>query len=134
MIRVNRDIKDRVISELVDKYNTTYFLIRYGENNTEESIYFFNYKGSWFETELHLEKVNIKNEEELTQYVKDTYYEEKWEEMYIYEKNHWSEKNGKLYALESFQCLPFLPNEYEIISPMTEYECIDWLLKHKNNV
>lgn len=104
-----------------------YFLIEY--DDYVEPLHFMSFENVWFESPCSLSQCFMKDED-VAEYVKEMYFEEAFEEALEYEKMF--QIDGKHYEIFNPQCFPFLPEKCKIIKPMTEKECLDWLIEHCN--
>jgi hypothetical protein len=116
--------------------NSTYALVTY--NNKTEPTWFTKYGdedyGDWFlESPCELYRVMFVTEP-IDDFAKK--YAELWEleegETYEDIANKYVKPmivNGVLYSIENFQCSPYLPSEVDEIKPISEKECLEFLLK-----
>lgn len=109
--------------EYLRKEGSQYYLIKFDDHI--EPIYFFPYEGSYFESPCVLSRFPMK-EDELEDYVHELYDEKYYEHGLAYEKT--MQIGDMHYDLDCPQCTPFLPDELEIIKPMTEEECLHWII------
>lgn len=119
------------------KYSDVYFLICHG--SIVEPIYFTKFEDVWFESSCAVYFYDIDefltDEEYLTEYINDIYDDNlpnanahelfKHEMLMIIDHTH--------YSIENFQVEPFLPETLEILKPMNERECLEWVLKVKKH-
>lgn len=106
--------------------SSVYFLVEF--DGEILPVYFMPFEGSWFESPCYLHKFLLKDEE-LINYVRERYGED-WS-ITCYEYERMFQKDNWHYEIECLQCEPFLPDKTKIIKPLSEEECLDWLLKHK---
>lgn len=125
------------VEEFLFKNNigSTYALVTY--DNKTEATWFTNYnfgEGDWFlESPCELFRVMFVTEP-IDDFAKK--YAELWEleegETYEDIANKYVKPmivNGVLYSIENFQCSPYLPSVVDEIKPISEKECLEFLLK-----
>ena len=133
----NFNFKDYKETEL----SSVYFLIEY--DKYIEPLYFISFEDVWFESVCTLGKFPLKDTN-LAGYIKDIYFEQPleyhlnpvftekdFEKLYEYEKRF--QIDGNHYEIDCFQTSPFLPEKFKIIKPMTETECLKWLINNNND-
>lgn len=107
------------------RLSSVYFLVTH--DDITEPIYFFEYEGSYFESDCQLMSCDM-TDEELQSYVEFQYDDDSYHEALEYERMLC--RNGKHYEIISSQCMPFLQT-IDAIIPLSETECLDYLLKSK---
>ena len=107
--------------------SSVYFLIK--NKNTIEPIHFMHYKNAYFESPCYL--VETFSEENVEDYVKETYVKSARKQALEYEKSMC--RNGVHYEIECPQCSPFFNGPIQIIQILTEQECLDYLINNNLN-
>lgn len=96
----------------------TYYLVEY--RGSIRPVYFWKYGNWWIEYPCILRKIiDIENQTE--PYL--------FEIAAIHSKKIY--RDGQCWKIESFPCSPFLPEEMTFLQIMSESECVDWMLAHK---
>ncbi len=107
--------------------SSVYFLIKY--NNIIMPFYFQSFEDIYFESPCELIEYPMEKDN-LEYYVKMMYIKDNFEEALKFETL--MQREDKHYEIENFQYSElFLPDEIEIIDALTESECLDWLIEHK---
>lgn len=110
------------------KLSSVYFLVEF--DNQKDVFYFAPFNDVWFESPCVLTKYPFKDDNHLTEYVQEIYYEDYWEDGYEYEKT--MIRNGMHYNIVNWQCEPFLPDRIRIVDTFSDSQCLDWLLEQEN--
>ena len=105
--------------------SSVYFLVKYGK--TIEPIYFTPYEDVWFESPCEVRGFPMKDDE-VMKYVRTQYGSKYWKEAHEFETL--MQKDGTHYDIDCPQCSPFLPEKVEIIKPLSERECLEWILEN----
>lgn len=105
--------------------SSVYFLVTY--NGKTEPLYFMPYEGSYFESVCELHQFEMR-EDELEQLVKELYLPEAYEKALDFEKTMFID--GIRYEINNPQCVPFLPEVIDDIKPISETECVKWILQN----
>ena len=117
----------------VSKYMLTtrcsvYFMVR--QDGVEEPFYFFPFNRHYLESSCKLIKECECDYKELLDYAR--HIEKAFKEKYVnkiveHELTMW--RNGSLYSIEKIQKYNFL-NDIEGIYPISEQDCLTWLIEH----
>lgn len=114
-------------SKKVTPMSSVYFLVRH--NGREEMVYFTHFEDTWFESPCCLHQCQL-TEQELREYVEETYIKEAWDDAFAYEKTLLVD--GVHYEIDNPQCAPWLDKDIEIVKMVSEVECLQWLINNKN--
>lgn len=133
-MKIHKEELQRYIKENYHKIHretelsSVYFMITY-KDGSKEPLYFYSHNGYYFDAPCVL--VNIGNSlvsKKLFDFVKEQYTGDLIE-AYNYEKTMML--NGKHYDIDCPQCnRTEFPEEFDI-EPLTERECLEWLVHSK---
>ncbi|MBQ8117747.1 MAG: hypothetical protein IJ794_05025 [Lachnospiraceae bacterium] len=93
-----------------------------------EPLYFAQYEDVFLESECWLMETGVR-EEELEDFVRDTYVPESFDEALQYEKM--MVRDGIHYEIINPQNEPFLSFPCTLLGVISETECLDWLLQNR---
>ena len=108
-------------------YSDVYFLVAF--EGHVEPVYFWECDGWWHESSCILSGYEW-TREMVTEYVKEYYGEPDLDNALNYAFSMY--KDGWFYEIECYQCEPYLPNRITLLRPLSETECLDWMLNHEN--
>lgn len=93
-----------------------------------EPVHFLLFNNSWLHSGVEVRRMDIYDEEELKEYVREMYEDEFFDDAYENEKKNWID--GYLYDIDFPQCMPFLPDEIIDIKPISEANFLANTIEH----
>lgn len=108
------------------KMSSVYFLVKY--NDTTRPIYFCKIDDAWFASPCSLNKLKM-DRNDVANFVESIYEPSAFNDALEYELTMY--KDGYHYDINTPQCAPFLPEKIEIVKPLTETECLEYLLEQE---